>query len=109
MVSVFLIPNRQESFDLWDGKSSVLIHDETLSTASGPTPTSAARKASIMALEAIKEDASLLSKCDCRGRVKDKNSWMAQGFSRALSSLIEEHSDGTGDDGIQTEMRVAAD
>ncbi|KAF6762700.1 hypothetical protein DFP72DRAFT_1060951 [Ephemerocybe angulata] len=72
----------------------VKLHEETLSSATGPSPPLAARQASIRALEAIKEGTVVLSRiCDCRGRAKDKNTWMAQGFNQALSSLIEERSE----------------
>lgn len=70
---------------------AVIIHEEVVASDEGPTPTSAARSVSMLALEAIKEDTNVLWKiCDCRSRAKDKNAWMAQGFNKALSSLIEE-------------------
>lgn len=70
---------------------AVIIHEEVVASDEGSTPTSAARSVSMLALEAIKEDTNVLWKiCDCRSKAKDKNAWMAQGFNKALSSLIEE-------------------
>lgn len=70
---------------------TVMIHDDIIASATRQSTTSAARHASSAALDVIRTDANVLARiCDCRGRAKDKNTWMAQGFDRALSSLIAE-------------------
>jgi len=81
-------------FEIISCRCPVLVHDVILSSGEDTTPTSAARQASLLALDAIEGDAEFMTRtCDCKThnqkRLRKKSSF-EEALERALAEGVED-------------------
>ncbi|KDR83836.1 hypothetical protein GALMADRAFT_150895 [Galerina marginata CBS 339.88] len=73
----------------------VLVHEVILASAEDTTPTSAARQASLLALDAIEGDADFMTRtCDCRTHLTHKKLRKKTAFEEALERALAGEDDG---------------
>ncbi|KAF8192503.1 ribonuclease III domain-containing protein [Pholiota molesta] len=73
----------------------VVVHDVILVSAEDSSPTSAARLASFLALDALEGDADFMTRtCDCRTHIQQKKGRQKSEFEKALEKALA----GEGDD-----------
>lgn len=79
-------------------KNLVVVHDVILVSAEDSSPTSAARLASFLALDALEGDADFMTRtCDCRTHIQQKKGRQKSEFEKALEKALA----GEGDDADQ--------